>query len=112
MSSITVYQPIQKAIEKAGRFTSLRLDDSGSVHGLVCVSHRDSTGRLHGNSFWLRYNNESWYIATWGDGSQYMIPCEADVLAMCLECLDSSATPISDVPLAIAAKYGLIRLPE
>jgi hypothetical protein len=101
------YTELIKAIESAGRFTTFRPEIEGGQ--LVCVSHRDSDGRLHGNSFLVLRRRGNWYISTWGDAIGYLVPFGVDIRKVCLDYLAVSRTPISDVPESIVRQYGLIK---
>jgi hypothetical protein len=103
------YTDIKQAVEAAGCFTTLQPNGDGGVW-IVLVS-RCTEGRLHGNSVRVSLKRGHWYLVTWSP-AYYLIPHEADLTAVCLDCLRVSTTPIPEVPPDVAGHHGLLRISE
>src|SRR5438876_9699248 len=104
MSDIDRYRELIVAIEAAGYFTSFRRNVPGGL--LVCVSRKDPSGRLHGNSFLVTKKNGTWCVSTWGDEGGYKVTSQ-QILSVCLDCLGYSSEPLAQIPNGIVEKYGL-----
>lgn len=106
MASATDYDELRVRIEATGYFTTLRPDPTGGFN-LICVTSRNCTGDLCGNSFWVWLgDNRQWYLATWGD-YYYEIPLDSCVYTVCVECLRQDSTPIVTVSDEIVTRFGL-----
>lgn len=103
------YTEIKKAVEEAGFFTTFHPNGDGGVW-IVLVSHH-TEGRLHGNSFRVSLKAGRWYVVTWCS-EIYLIPPDADLIALCFECLGASRIPIYDVPPDIVSRYQLLKVSE
>ena len=86
MHSISEYSALKMAIELAGYYTDLRANERGTM--LVCVLKKDLSGRLSGNSFLISRKDDRWYLSTWGDDVIYLVPEEADLSKLCINCLE------------------------
>jgi hypothetical protein len=103
------YTEIKEAIEEASFFTTLQPNGDGGVW-IVLVS-RYTEGRLHGNSFRVSLKAGRWYLVTWSPAF-YLVPPHADLIALCLDCLRASRSPIPEVPPEIGARYQLLEVSE
>lgn len=103
------YTEIKEAVEKAGFFTTFHPNADEGVW-IVLVS-RCTEGRLHGNSFRLSLKAGHWYLVTWSPVF-YLVPPGADLIALCLDCLHASRSPIPEVPPDIASRYQLLDVSE
>ncbi|EAQ79885.1 hypothetical protein [Blastopirellula marina] len=75
----------------------------------MLVSGR-TKGRLHGNSFRISRRAGQWYLITWAP-TVYLLPLDAALTEICLECLKADRNPISEVPAALVDRYQLQELP-
>ena len=103
------YTEIKRAVEEAGLFTTLHPNGEGGVW-LVVVSCC-TEGRLHGNSFRVSLKVDRWYLVTWLPAF-YLVPPNSNLLALCLDCLRASPSPIPEVPAEIACRYQLLKVSD
>ncbi len=103
------YTEIKKAVEEAGFFTTLHPNGDGGVWIVVVSSCTE--GRYHGNSFRVSLKAGCWYLITWSPAF-YFVPPDADLPALCLDCLRASCSPIPEVPPGIARRYQLLEVSE
>ena len=99
---------LKAALEAKRHFGQIQPLDDG-VDRLVCASHRRDDGALGGNSFWIARCGERWILATWAP-HWYVIPEDAALLDLCLQCLDLGNVPICEVPSAIVDAFSLVEL--
>lgn len=60
---------------------------------------------------WITWSN-GWYISTWVPAC-YRVPADADVVAICTECLAFPAgSPWYTIPAEILARYALERITD
>jgi hypothetical protein len=109
MADIQKFKELIFAIEAAGYFTSFRSNVPGGM--LVCVSRKDRSGRLCGNSFLVMKRKRTWFLSTWGEHAAYKVPSTESIVPICLDCLASSEHPLADIPGKLVQKYGLVKTP-
>jgi hypothetical protein len=95
-------------------YSSTRQSMADGAERLICVSHRDSGGRLHGNSVWITRRKSCWLIATWTP-RLYKFPEQTSLLQVaecCANCLARTTSPLATVPDNLVAHYGLLEANE
>jgi hypothetical protein len=103
------YTEIKEAIETAGFFTTFY--PNGDEGGWIVLVSRCREGQLHGNSFRVALKAGRWFLVTWSPVF-YVLPPSADLIALCLDCLRASDSPIPTVPPEIASRYQLLEVSE
>jgi hypothetical protein len=103
------YFEIKRAVEGAGFFTTFHpIGDGG---GWIVLVSCCTDGLLHGNSFRVSLKAGRWYLVTWVPAF-YLVPPDADLPALCFDCLRESRSPIPEVPPEIARRYQLLEVSE
>ncbi|HYV28083.1 MAG TPA: hypothetical protein VFA77_11150, partial [Candidatus Eisenbacteria bacterium] len=64
-----------------------------------------------GNSFWLSFQENTWYLSTWLPVC-YRIPPSQDVIALCAACMKFGTSAMYRVPEEIVARFGLDEIDE
>src|SRR5690606_35757830 len=101
------YESLAVEIRKHG-FYSTSLETMGEWDRLTICSARRPGDGYTGNSFWLTYLSESFYLGTWG-GSLYRLPDGSQISKLCVEWLRHQPKETkADFDDALKTKYGLI----
>ena len=64
-----------------------------------------------GNSFWLSYQDQTWYMSTWSPVC-YRIPPGQDIVALCSACMAAGTSAMYRVPEALVSYFGLEEIDE
>jgi len=78
---------------------------------LVVSVQRGPVRPDRGNSFWLSFQRDAWYLSTWLP-SCYLIPAGQYVVAVCSACMESGTSAMYRVPDKIAARFGLEQISD
>jgi hypothetical protein len=78
---------------------------------LIVSTQRGPVWPDRGNSFWLSYQDGTWFLST-SAPICYRIPGGQDVAALCLACMEVGTSAMSQVPDEIAARFGLERISD
>ena len=87
-----VYDEIIQAITDAGLFVSgprYYDDPDCSWHRIIPASKLRNEGGYTGNSFWISFDDDDWFIGTWG-GRIYKIRDSQNIAGMSIEWLSSN----------------------
>jgi hypothetical protein len=95
------YESIALALTKIGLSAQMQ----GTVQ-LVVSCQQGAVWPSPGNSFWLTHHCGEWLIGTWLPVC-YRLPASADVVALCVACMEVGNSAMYRVPDSIIARFGL-----
>ena len=108
------YEYVNEAIVDRGLFTSFQpLRDEGGVR-LVCASDGGAWG-IGGVSFWISFQAEQWFIASWGP-CIYRVPATASIVDLTAEAINAATRHPKrryfDVDEEVKLRFGLVSVSE
>ena len=99
------YDSLREALEKIGLNGQMQNREQ-----LVISTQAGPAWPNRGNSFWLTYKKETWYLFTWLPVG-YRIPTDQDVVALCSACMIGGLA-MYRVPSEIITRFKLQELTE
>jgi hypothetical protein len=98
------YAPLIDALVERSINASFQKDDQ-----LVVSTQRGSALPFSGNSFWVTYNGDRWYLCTWGPVC-YELPASADCASLCADFVTRGRCAQTFVSRDLVQNYGLRQL--
>jgi len=101
------YASLAPEIQKRGFFVT-SVENMGDWNRITICSQRRTGGGYTGNSFWLTFLADNYYLGTWG-GMLYCLPDSSRIVELCVEWLSREPQKtMADFDKELANKYKLI----
>ncbi len=98
------YQELTTALVAAGLTGQLQGEDQ-----LIVSCQNGPVWPNRGNSCWVSYKEDSWYLVTWSPVA-YRVPPDQNIVALCSACMALGPLAMHKVPAEIITRFGLQEL--